>query len=931
MDPSSFTTFGELLRYLRRQSRLTQRDLGIAIGYSEGHINRYEKDKAWPDPTLVAALIVPALHLEQESSLARRLLELAQIRPACPASEPGPAPVPIDLTEAIPPAPSNEIVRSLTLYRLAARLSTERRILLSGLAGVGKTCLAAALARQQAACMPVFWLTLTGGVTTSVDFLIYQLSLFLAGHGHPHIKSLLQTAPNQPHPPLDRSLMLISNALNAQPVLLCFDNAETIARNTDFLQVLQHLCATTTAGMVFTSRETLPLKGIFEIGLTGLDRTEGLTLISSLSDGQIDPEQALHLLEKTNGNPMLIRLAVAQLVVGQENAARFIEDLGAQPQVASFLLETVQNQASPTEWRLLCLLAVFLQSVNLYDGCLLELIQGLDLAQPVGEAIASLQNRHLVDDPAHAVLNPLVQEYVYRSMSVDSTHRRRLHRLAGDWYTETGQAGLSAAQHYAAAGLLEETVESIARNELEIIAKGQAPAAVTILDEILGAHSKIHALNDDLLRRLLVTRGDLLTPTIRANEAIENFRQALALANNPAVRADIVFHMRSAMLTRGLFTEALERIQAAQADLSPADQLLNAQLCIFKSGVNVVLGKLNEAHQPAEQAIALADQLEHISILSAETIRSDAYYYLANIARHASQPNVAIEHARRALASARHSGMKIRETACQAFIGGMLFDAGDLQGSLQYRQEALAGAQAIGDDMGVALYSTNLVDIEHLQLHLRAAAEKLEQAESFFEYIGDTRSLAFTLNLRATNALLRGDIVQASAMINRVINAMEGPATKLWWGDVLEKLAMVHLVQGQTALAKTTLQRALAMTDVSNNAMSKFRLNTNLALAQAIEGEVPVARQTLLAAPRFDGLSLWTLLDRDAVDCCVLIAAGEMEQAASLAAQIGQHSHACPYYQRIGLRLENTIQNNLPVSTFPGLLWLGDSSISFTN
>jgi hypothetical protein len=210
---------------------------------------------------------------------------------------------------------------------------------------------------------------------------------------------------------------------------------------------------------------------------------------------------------------MLIRLAVAQLVVGQENAAHFIEDLDAQPQVASFLLETVQKQTSPTEWQLLCLLAVFLQSVNLYDGCLLELIQRLDLAQPVGEAITGLQNRHLIDDPAHAVLNPLVQEYVYRSMSVDSTRRQRLHRLAADWYTETGQAGLSAAQHYAAAGLLEETIESISRNELEIIAKGQALAAMTILDEILAMHPKRHALNDNLLRRLLVTRGDLLTPT----------------------------------------------------------------------------------------------------------------------------------------------------------------------------------------------------------------------------------------------------------------------------------------------------------------------------------------------------------------------------------------------------------------------------------
>jgi hypothetical protein len=56
-----------------------------------------------------------------------------------------------------------------------------------------------------------------------------------------------------------------------------------------------------------------------------------------------------------------------------------------------------------------------------------------------------------------------------------------------------------------------------------------------------------------------------------------------------------------------------------------------------------------------------------------------------------------------------------------------------------------------------------------------------------------------------------------------------------------------------------------------------------------------------------------------------------MDQAARLAAQISQHSHACPYYQRISLRLENTIQNNLPVSSFPSLLWLGDLSRPFTN
>jgi hypothetical protein len=32
----SFTTFGEMLRYLRRRAQLTQRELGLAVGYSDG-------------------------------------------------------------------------------------------------------------------------------------------------------------------------------------------------------------------------------------------------------------------------------------------------------------------------------------------------------------------------------------------------------------------------------------------------------------------------------------------------------------------------------------------------------------------------------------------------------------------------------------------------------------------------------------------------------------------------------------------------------------------------------------------------------------------------------------------------------------------------------------------------------------------------------
>jgi DNA-binding XRE family transcriptional regulator len=72
-----FTDFGTLLRVLRHRARLTQRQLGIAVGYSEAQISRLEQGRRRPDPAVVAALFLPALRLGPEPELAARLHELA--------------------------------------------------------------------------------------------------------------------------------------------------------------------------------------------------------------------------------------------------------------------------------------------------------------------------------------------------------------------------------------------------------------------------------------------------------------------------------------------------------------------------------------------------------------------------------------------------------------------------------------------------------------------------------------------------------------------------------------------------------------------------------------------------------------------------------------------------------------------------------------
>jgi DNA-binding XRE family transcriptional regulator len=58
-----FTTFGDLLRFLRRRMGITQTELSIAVGYSTGQISRLEQNLRLPDIPTIEALFVPALGL----------------------------------------------------------------------------------------------------------------------------------------------------------------------------------------------------------------------------------------------------------------------------------------------------------------------------------------------------------------------------------------------------------------------------------------------------------------------------------------------------------------------------------------------------------------------------------------------------------------------------------------------------------------------------------------------------------------------------------------------------------------------------------------------------------------------------------------------------------------------------------------------------
>ena len=72
-----FTSFGDLLRFLRRRVGLTQMDLAKEVGYSDTQISRLEQNLRLPDIPTVQNRFVPALGIEDEPKTIARLLDLA--------------------------------------------------------------------------------------------------------------------------------------------------------------------------------------------------------------------------------------------------------------------------------------------------------------------------------------------------------------------------------------------------------------------------------------------------------------------------------------------------------------------------------------------------------------------------------------------------------------------------------------------------------------------------------------------------------------------------------------------------------------------------------------------------------------------------------------------------------------------------------------
>ena len=595
------------------------------------------------------------------------------------------------------------IARETFIQACLADLKAGKTVAISGMGGVGKTSLGAAVARQWPA-QPVFWFTIRPTFNDQLSSLLFSLGNYL--HQQEASSLWLQLVADKGKiENYNLALAQLRDDLHALPrsPLFCFDDtdylqAEPEKLSSGQLQIREFLGSLRGLVPLLLIGQQDILAADVHHQLPGLTSSQVATLLAETGvPFNLQDVDLLHAY--TGGNPRLLKLCAALAKDGLSLAEISSKLVGAPALQA--LLERLWQRLTAAERQMLLRLAVFRSPAP-------------DDAWPDARlALQRLVEQHIAqrDGFGGVFLLPVVRDLLvddrrrFPAELYDQCHLEaaNIRALRGDF--------TDAAWHYSQAGEGSLAIQAWFPHREQEVKRGKAAMALVIFQQMSSRR-----LDENERQALALMRAELYQLSGDVEKGAAEL-EAIEWPREHMVTADV-------LLLKGQFLNAFGRIPAA--------------LGTYEEGMAVLTHLLRRhAHFRYNRSLLYIQQRQMEDAWhEARLVQYEAFQLLGILEDERGRIDEAYRCHRRALSLAKSINHERGIAQTNRELAVLLVRQGKTEEALTYAQEAVAYFRRIGDRLGLEKMNNILTGIYFAAGQLEKSIEAAESAVSFFEEAG---------------------------------------------------------------------------------------------------------------------------------------------------------------------------------------------------